>query len=80
MTYRVVPFVANLTTGQNAGSAAEQLARLINGQVNEGYQYVRLENIEVRVTDPGTNGCFGIGAVPPRTDITRFDMAVFVKS
>lgn len=79
MTYKVIPFVARVSINDGAGVAATQLALLINEQSGEGWEYVRLENIELHVTDPGNSGCFGINATPPSTVVTRYDMAVFRK-
>lgn len=80
MEYKVVPFVASITKGQGAGSAAAQLASLINHEAAEGWQYVRMENIEINIHDPGKSGCLGFGAVPPSNEVIRYDMVVFSKA
>lgn len=85
MQYKVVPFIANIQSGQGADEAAEQLQALINEHGKQGWKYLRLENIEIIIHDPGTEGtkgCFGIGATPgisPSQTTTRYDMAVFGK-
>jgi len=86
MTYRVVPFVANVRTGDDATAAANQLQQLINTEAAQGWVYARLENIEIIIHDPGTkgsSGCFGLGAtpgIPPSQRTTRYDVAVFQKN
>lgn len=77
MRYEVVPFVANITKGQGANEAAEQLQKLIFEKAGDGWRFIRLENIEINVHDPGNKGCFGLGAVAPSQTTTRYDMAVF---
>jgi len=85
MQYKVVPFIANVKSGQGAEVAAGQLQTLINDHAMQGWKYLRLENIEIIIHDPGTagsKGCFGFGAtsgIPRSQTTTRFDMAVFVK-
>jgi len=72
-------------SGQGAEVAADQLQTLINDHAMQGWKYLRLENIEIIIHDPGTTGskgCFGFGAtpgIPPSQTTTRYDMAVFVK-
>lgn len=79
MNYKVVPFVAQVQKGQNANEAAGQLQELINSLASQGWKYLRLENVEINVYDPGSKGCFGFGTVPPSQQTTRYDMAVFCK-
>lgn len=77
-SYKVVPFVANIQKGQGASSAAEQLAALINAEEQQQWEYVRMENVEINIHDPGSQGCMGcFGVVPPSQVTTRFDMVVF---
>lgn len=71
--YSVVPFVAVIAHGKGSDAAAAQLQQLINEYAGGGWEYVRLESVETYVH--GDNGCFGIGATPPRT--TVYSMAVF---
>ena len=78
--YQVVPFIANIQKGQGAQDAATQLQSLVSQQAAGGWRYLRLENIEINIHDPGSKGCFGFGAVPPSQATTRYDMAVFEKN
>lgn len=80
MKYEVVPFIANIQKGQGAQDAAAQLQSLISRQADGGWTYVRLENIEINIYDPGNKGCFGFGAVAPSQATTRYDMAVFERN
>jgi hypothetical protein len=73
MEYRVIPFTAKITNDQGAAAAASQLASLIATNAAEGWEYVRLEQVETHVA--GTAGCFGIGALPSST--LSVSMAVF---
>jgi hypothetical protein len=77
MQYKVIPFVANISPGDNAGTAAGQLAALINREGADGWEYLRMESLEININDPGTEGCFGFGSTPPTHQVTRYDMVVF---
>ncbi len=69
--YRVVPFVAQITAGQTSDVVAKQLADLINEYGSQGWSYVRLEEVTTIINhpavagNPGSAGCFGIGAIAP---------------
>jgi len=57
-TYRVVPFVASINLNQGADQAAAQLESLIKGWSDAGWEYVRLESVETRLSPvmPGASG------------------------
>ena len=57
-----MPFVAKITQKDSTGQVAEQLQTVINSYSSQGWDYVRMENVETYVD--GTNGCFGFGAKP----------------
>ena len=73
MQYRVIPFAANIANNEGAAAAAGQLQNMIASLAAEGWEYVRLEQVETHVA--GTDGCFGIGATPMLT--RSVSMAVF---
>jgi hypothetical protein len=73
MQYRVIPFTANIGSTEGAGTAAGQLQQMIASLAAEGWEYVRLEQVETHIA--GTSGCFGIGATPAFT--RSLSMAVF---
>ena len=73
MEYRVIPFTANIANTEGAPAAASQLQALITTNAREGWEYVRLEQVETHVA--GTDGCFGIGALP--ASHRSVSMAVF---
>lgn len=75
MNYKVVPFVAQITQKDTTSKVAGQLQTLINEHSTQGWEYVRLENVETQVAPE--NGCFGIGAKPGFNTI--FKMVVFKK-
>ena len=75
MNYKVVPFIAQITQKDTTATVAGQLQTLINEYSSQGWEYVRLENVDTRVAP--TNGCFGIGAKPGF--VTSFKMVVFKK-
>jgi len=58
MDYKIVPF------NQVADPAAE-LKRIIDSETGNGYRYAGHEYNDKM--QPGSSGCFGIGATPPTT-------------
>jgi hypothetical protein len=72
-TYRVVPFVASIAMNEGATQAAAQLEALIKSWTDNGWEYVRLEQVETFVA--GSSGCFGFGATP--SQLVSHSMAVF---
>ena len=56
MEYKVVPFVAQITQKDTASSVASQLETLIRTYNSQGWEYIRLENVETQVAPE--NGCF----------------------
>lgn len=80
MTYKVVPFHADIMAGEGAGKAAAQLEALIEHYGGQGWSFNGLENLQTTVITPaipGTNGCMGIGAQPGRPE-SRDNAAVYV--
>ena len=75
MQYKVVPFVANVSNTQGASAAASQLENLIASHTADGWEYMRLENVETSIA--GSSGCFGIGATPGMN--TSYSMVIFRK-
>lgn len=76
MKYKVVPFVASID--HNTGTSdhvAQQLEKLINENVADGWVYVRLESVSTFVSPD--EGCFGFGSKPDYT--TSRQMVVFSK-
>jgi hypothetical protein len=71
--YRVVPFVANVGTGEGSAQAATQLESLIKSWSEKGWEYVRLENVDTSIA--GSAGCFGLGATPAQ--LVSYSMVVF---
>ena len=75
MEYKVVPFVAKITQQDTTANVAAQLETLINKYSSQGWEYVRLENVETHVAPD--SGCFGLGGKPGYS--TSYKMAVFKK-
>jgi len=77
MQYTVVPFTANITRGQGASDAAQQLQQMINHYAQEDWQYLRLESVSTIITTPANAGCLGFGGTPASYTETIVYMAVF---
>ena len=76
MDYKVVPFNANLKQDEAANVAVNQLQRLIDQELADGYEFVSMGSIETSVAP--TNGCLGIGAKPGYS--TSIAVAIFKKN
>ncbi|MCH5716113.1 hypothetical protein [Niabella hibiscisoli] len=70
-TYKVVPYVANITTKETTGTVAQKLEILINDFAAQGWAFESVEKFETVVDDPG---CFGINA---KTSTTFFQLVIF---
>lgn len=75
MDYKCVPFDPGADRNAPAAAVAAKLQDLITAEAIDGWNYVGLENHATVV--PGSNGCFGIGAVNPYEH--TFSVAVFSK-
>ena len=76
MEYKVIPFSATLDQKKDTTAViAEQLAKVIERYSNQGWTYVRLENVSTYVQPD--SGCFGIGAKPGY--MASYQMVVFSK-
>lgn len=73
-SYKVVPYVANITIKDSTGAVAERLETMINDFAREGWSFHSVEKFETTVNDPG---CFGIGA---KTGTSFFQLDVFSKA
>lgn len=73
-SYKVVPYVANITTKDTTSTVAEKLEILINDFASQGWTFESIEKFETKVKDPG---CFGVNA----KDITHLiQLVVFSKT
>lgn len=70
-TYKVVPYVANITVKDTTGTVARSLETLINDFASQGWDFESVEKFETSVKDPG---CFGINE---KNTITFFQLVVF---
>jgi hypothetical protein len=75
MKYKVIPFVPSVANKSTSELAAKQLEAIINEMSQEGWNYVRVENITTLIA--GTNGCFGLFGSPPQ--ISTKQLIVFAQ-
>jgi hypothetical protein len=73
MSFKVVPFTAQISRNDSATTVANQLQTIIDHQGSQGWDYVRMDSVETSVAP--TTGCFGLGAQPGFT--TTFRVLVF---
>lgn len=72
-TYKVVPYVANITTKETTSTVAQKLEVLINDFASQGWTFESVEKFETSVNDPG---CFGLNA---KSSTNYFQLVVFSK-
>lgn len=75
MQYRVIPFVARISSASGSSDVASQLETLIAGEGANGWEYMQLEQVSTHVM--GNSGCFGFGATPGHE--TSYSVVVFRK-
>ena len=69
--YKVVPYVANITTKDTTTAVASKLELLINDFSSQGWDFESVEKFETTVNDPG---CFGFGA---KSATSFFQLVIF---
>lgn len=75
MEFKIVPFTARISSGDTTAAVASQMQSIINSNLSEGWEYMRMDSVQTNVA--GTNGCFGLGAQPGFS--TVFNVLVFKK-
>lgn len=76
MQFKIVPFTANISQKDNAGTVASQMQSIIDKHAGDGWEYIRMDTVETSVQPD--NGCFGLGGKPGFT--THFNVLVFKKA
>jgi hypothetical protein len=71
--YKVVPYVANITTKDTTTTVAQKLESLINDFASQGWTFESVEKFETTVKDPG---CWGFNE---KTVTNFFQLVVFSK-
>lgn len=76
--YKVVPFVGSLKSGvftvENAGKVSEQLQAVIDQNVRSGWEFYRIEKINILIKPGCLASLFGASA-----DFITFDQVIFRK-
>ncbi len=74
--YRVIPFIGNIRGGffsqENATTVANQLEKLINEGARNGYEFYRIDPVQIQVNP----GCLG-GLLGQKEAYIRFDQVIF---
>jgi hypothetical protein len=70
--YKIVPYVANITTKQTSQAVAESVEKIINDFATQGWIFDSIEKIETNISDPG---CFG-----KKTAINFIQLIIFCKN
>ena len=75
MEYKVVPFTAQITRKDTSVTVGKQMQEIIDTNVNEGWEYLRMDSVQTHIT--AEQGCFGFGAQPGY--MTSFNVLIFKK-
>jgi hypothetical protein len=75
MEFKIVPFMAQLKSGDHAGTVASQMQSVIDTQKAQGWEYQHVDSVQTFVE--GSKGCFGYGAQHGIN--TVFNVMVFKK-
>jgi hypothetical protein len=68
--YKVVPFSAAVSSGQDPSHLAAQVEGIISAHSSSGWEYVGVHQLQT--FRAGSSGCFGLGATPPTSITTEF--------
>lgn len=68
MEYKVLPFVAQVSSSGSSSDVASQVESFIVQESQNGWEFVSCGNIDTNIE--GSSGCFGIGSTPPSTSST----------
>jgi hypothetical protein len=72
-SYKVVPYVANITVKDTTQAVAQRLETMINDFAIQGWSFESVEKFETTINDPG---CWGFGA---KSSTNFFQLVVFSK-
>ena len=72
-TYKIVPYVANITIKETTKAVAQRLETMINDFSSQGWSFESVEKFETNVNDPG---CWGFGS---KSTTGFFQLIVFSK-
>jgi len=73
-SYKVVPFIGQIKSGQNAGEVSKQLQLVIDQVTQEGWEFYQLTNTNIEV-QPGCIASFFGSTV----SYVTFDQVIFRK-
>ena len=73
-TYKVVPFIGQIKSGQNAGEVSRQLQSSIDKVAKEGWGFYQLTNTNIEIKPGCIEGLFG-----SKVSYVTFDQIIFRK-
>ena len=70
--YNVVPFIGKITAKESAQNVAEQLKSLINTWAQQGWEFYRIDSVQIQISP----GCLAslLGA---KASYMNFDQVIF---
>jgi hypothetical protein len=70
--YRIIPFIGKIKNNEGASVAAKQLQLVINQNVNAGWEFVQLGDVNIEVQPGCLDGFFG-----KKASYITFDQIIF---
>ena len=77
MRYRIVYLDTNVLASEGATAVAAKIQREVDAHATQGWKFVGVQQADTTVTNPGNNGCMGIGAVPTTKSSVAVNLLVF---
>jgi hypothetical protein len=74
-SYKVVPFIGQIKSGQSAVEVSKQLQAIIDQAAKEGWEFYQLTNTNIEVQP----GCLA-GLVGTKASYVTYDQVIFRKS
>jgi len=70
--YKVVPFLGNIDSSQNAGHVSAQLQSVINEHAKQGMEFHSMGEVSIQIHQGCLAGLFGNG-----TEYAKYDQLIF---
>ena len=74
-TYKVVPFIGKIKSGQSAADVSTQLQSILNVEASQGWELDQIQAVNIEVKPGCLAGIFGAKEV-----YVKFDQVVFRKA
>ena len=76
-SYKIVHFDASVLAAEGGPAVANKIQSIVAEHAGQGWGFVGVQQAESLMTNPGSNGCLGIGATPTTRSSVSVNLLVF---